>query len=167
MFDSYTRRWLISLIAPFALAALLIACGGDDSEPNSSTGGQTGGGSTGSSAQSSGDAEALEMVPLSSLALDLPFELSYDPPVPSDATVNNAIEREAGSNTYAGYDLTLDTDATYEDMQPAYDEYVATFELSMAFPDSQSWSGRRAEGEPGITIAVIGDRLNIAEILDN
>jgi hypothetical protein len=143
---------------------LMTACGGgdDDSAAAGSTSAGTGGEQT--SAQSNGP---VKMVPLSSLDLDLPFEMSYDPPVPSDATVNRAIEREATAGTHAGYDLTLDTSASYEDMQAAYDEYVATFEFSQPFPDSKAWSGRRTEGEPSITITVIGGRLNIAEILDN
>jgi len=155
------RRPTVCLLISLLSVALLVACGGgdssstangDDDAENGSPSGQGGG--------------PVEMVPLSSLNLDLPFERSYDPPVPSDASVANAIERQATANTHAGYDLTLDTSATYDDIQATYDEYVAGFEFGMAFPDSQAWTGRRAQGEPGITIGVIGGRLNIAEILD-
>ena len=143
---------LLGLIALLALAA----CSDDDDDGDApETGADPG---TASS--------TVEMVPLSSLGLDLPFELDYDPPVPSDAEVVNATEREGSAATNPGYDLTLSTSATYDDMATDYDEYFADFEFSTPTPESQAWSGRATESDPAITVAVIGENLNIAQIND-
>lgn len=168
MFEVCRRFPGFLLVVP-VLLVIIAACGGDDDDDDGGDNGDGNGGDNPPQASDgNGNGGDVEMVPLSSLDLDLPFEMSYDPPMPSDSTVSNAVEREGSGATHAGYDLTVETSATYEEMKPAYDEYVADFELVSEFPEQQSWTGRRAVGEPGFTITVLPDgRLNIAEILDN
>ena len=156
-----TTRRVVTWLAMGILGGIaLAACGGDSSSDSG------GGGDETSDGGSSEDGGGFTMVPLSSLGFDLPYTMTYDPPVPSDATLDDARVLEATDATHAGLDLWLNTNATYEDVIPDYDAYIETLGFGQPFPDSKAWTGRRAQGEPGVTIAFIGDRLNIAEVED-
>ena len=155
------RIWIFLALGVLVIGGMA-ACGGD----SSSDSGDSGSSSETDDDGGSDDSGGFTMVPLSSLGLDLPYEMTYDPPVPSDATLSDAIVSEATDATHPGVNIFLNTGATYDDVIADYDAYVATLEFGQGFPDSRAWTGRRAEGEPGVSIGFGGGRLNIAEIED-
>ena len=70
------KKSIMSLVVVGALA--LAACGSDDDGSSDDSG---------TSGESDGSGAAADLVPISSLDLDIPFEIPWDLPVPADSTV--------------------------------------------------------------------------------
>ena len=111
-----------SMLAAVAAATLVAAsCGGSDDDSGDSGG---------------GDAASSDLVPISSLGLDIPFEIPWDIRVPADSTV-------ALTTSDAGQDAVgLNSVAAVEPLVAEYDTWFpANFEITNDDPNLNSWQG--------------------------
>ena len=134
------RRSIMSVLMVGSL--LLGACGDDDDGGSGDGGGAT---------KEDGGGDPTEMVPISTLGLDLPFDVPWDIPVPADSTV--AFAEEIGEQNQVGLNSFADPEA----IEAEWDTwFAANFENVNVDESFGSWQGVELTdtGSRGISAAV-------------